>query len=154
MSVKHTPKAIAVEVAILLARKQMKHHLNNVDNFQQQRKHSLNKVTDRRLRPRCCRLGSYFKWLKSNPVRPLACNWYYCAPFIAKPKAACALRFSWAETLSNLGLWANTTSSIKPEVHNASHSLKYRYKCMLLFLQLKIATINHNWQNARLQGSL
>jgi len=26
----------------------------------------------------------------------LAGNWYYCAQFIAKPKAACALRFSWA----------------------------------------------------------
>jgi len=24
----------------------------------------------------------------------LACNWYYYAQFIAKPKAACALRFS------------------------------------------------------------
>jgi len=28
---------------------------------------------------------------KSSPVRPLACNWYYCAQFIAKPKVACAL---------------------------------------------------------------
>ena len=47
---------------------------------------------------------SYFKRPKSSPVRPLACNWYYCAHFIAKPKAACALRFSWAATSSNLGL--------------------------------------------------
>jgi len=39
---------------------------------------------------------------KSSPVRPLSCNWYYCAQFIAKPKAACALRFSWAATSSNL----------------------------------------------------
>ena len=31
------------------------------------------------LRPRCCYLGSYFKRPKSSPVRPLACNWYYCA---------------------------------------------------------------------------
>jgi len=53
-------------------------------------------------------------------VRPLACNWYYCAQFIAKPKAACALRFSWAATSINLGLRANMTSSIKPEVHNLS----------------------------------
>ena len=45
-----------------------------------------------------------FKRPKSSPVRPLACNWYYCAQFIAKPKAACALRFSWAATSSNLGL--------------------------------------------------
>jgi len=59
---------------------------------------------DRRLRPRCCHLGSYFKRPKSSPVRPLSCNWYYCAQFIAKPKAACALRFSWAATSSNLGL--------------------------------------------------
>jgi len=53
-------------------------------------------------------------------LRPFACNWYYCAQFIAKPKAACVLRFSWATTSSNLGLWANMTSSIKPEVHNVS----------------------------------
>jgi len=25
-------------------------------------------------------------------MRPLACNWYYCASLIAKPKAAHALR--------------------------------------------------------------
>ena len=60
-------------------------------------------VIDRRLRPRCCHLQSYFKRPKSSPVRPLVCNWYYCAQFIAKPKAACALRFSWAATSSNLG---------------------------------------------------
>ena len=53
---------------------------------------------------------------KSSHVRPLACNWCYCAQFIAKTKAACALRFSWAATSSNLGLGAKTTSSIKPEV--------------------------------------
>jgi len=34
-------------------------------------------VIDRRLRPRCCHLESYFKRPKSSPVRPLACNWYY-----------------------------------------------------------------------------
>jgi len=39
-------------------------------------------------------------------VRPSACNWYYCAHFIAKPKAACAPRFSCAATPSNLGLRA------------------------------------------------
>jgi len=61
-------------------------------------------VIDRRLRPRCCHLESYFKRLKSSPVRPLACSWYYCAQLIAKPKAACALRFSWAATPSNLDL--------------------------------------------------
>ena len=36
--------------------------------------------------------------------RPLACNWYYCAQFIAKPKAACALRFRWAATSSSRGV--------------------------------------------------
>ena len=77
-------------------------------------------VIDRRHRPRCCHQGSYFKRPKSSPVRPLACNWYYCAEFIAKPKAACALRLSWAATSSNLGLRTSMTSSIKPEVHNAS----------------------------------
>jgi len=58
-------------------------------------------VIDRRLRPRCCYLGSYVKRPECSPVRPLACNWYYCAQFIAKPKAACALRFSWAATSSD-----------------------------------------------------
>ena len=51
----------------------------------------------------CCHLGSYFKRPKSSPARPSACNWYYCAQSIARPKAACALRLSWAATLSNLG---------------------------------------------------
>ena len=45
-------------------------------------------VIDRRLRPRCCHLGSYFKRPKSSSVRPFACNWCYCAQVIAKPKAA------------------------------------------------------------------
>jgi len=61
-------------------------------------------VTDRRLRPRCCHLESYFKRTKSSSARPLACKWHYRAQFIAKSKAACALRFSWAATSSNLGL--------------------------------------------------
>ena len=61
---------------------------------------------------------------KSSPVRPLACNWYYCAQFIAKPKAACAaLRFSWAATSSNLWLM---TSSIKPEIQNIPLSRQRR----------------------------
>jgi len=55
----------------------------------------------------------------SSPERPLACNWHYCAQFIAKPKAACTLRFSRAATSSNLGLWINMTS-IKLEVDNVS----------------------------------
>jgi len=45
-------------------------------------------VIDRRLRPLCCYLGSYFKRPKNSLVRPLACNWYYRSQFIAKPKAA------------------------------------------------------------------
>jgi len=61
-------------------------------------------IVYRRLRPRCCRLGSYSKCPKNSPMRPLARNWYYSAQFIAKAKAACALRFSWAATSSNLGL--------------------------------------------------
>ena len=51
--------------------------------------------------PVCCHLESYFKRPKSSPVRPLACSWYYSAQFIAKPKAVCALRFSWAATSTN-----------------------------------------------------
>jgi len=57
-----------------------KHHHKPAAN---QRRHSLNTsnkaLIDGRLRPRCCHLGSYFKRPKSSPVRPLACNWYYCA---------------------------------------------------------------------------
>jgi len=66
--------------------------------------------------PRCCHLESYFKRPKCSPMRPLAYNLYYCAQFTAKPKAACALRFSWAATSSSLSLCAHMTSSIKPEV--------------------------------------
>jgi len=51
-------------------------------------------VIDHRLCPHCCHLGSYFKSPKSNPMRPLACNWHYCTQLIAKPKAACALYLS------------------------------------------------------------
>jgi len=53
-------------------------------------------------RSRCCHLGSYFNRPKSSPVRSLAYNWYDCAQFRAKPKAACTLRFSWATKSSNL----------------------------------------------------
>ena len=67
--------------------------------------------------PVCCHLGSYFKRPKSSPVRPLTCN---CTHLITKPKAACAVRFRSAATLSNLGFWANITSSTKPQVHNVS----------------------------------
>ena len=46
----------------------------------------------------------YFKGHKSSPcVRCPATGWYHSAQFIPKPKAACALRFSWAATSSNLG---------------------------------------------------
>jgi len=45
-------------------------------------------VIERRLCPRCCHVGSYSKHPKSSPVCPLTYNWYYCAQFIVKPKAA------------------------------------------------------------------
>ena len=48
-------------------------------------------VIDRRRRPWCCHQAVASSAQKSRPVRPLACNWYCCAPFIAKPKAAHAL---------------------------------------------------------------
>ena len=83
-------------------------------------------VTDRRLCPRCCHLQSYFERPKSSPVHPLACSWYYCVQLITKPKAACALCFSWAATSRNLGLRANMTSSVKPEVHNISQRRQRR----------------------------
>ena len=73
-------------------------------------------VIDRRLRPQCCHLIR----LREISRASVACNWYSYAPFIAKPKAACELRLSWAATSSRLGLCANTTSSIKPEVRNIS----------------------------------
>ena len=69
---------------------------------------------DRRLRPQCCHRGSYFKHPKTSPVQPRACNWYYCAQFIAMPKAACALDSSWVAMFSNLGLSAKMTSSSHP----------------------------------------
>ena len=50
----------------------------------------------------------------------VACSGYSYAPFIAKPKAACALRLGWAATSSSIGLCANMTSSIKPEVRNVT----------------------------------
>jgi len=74
--------------------------------------HQYKAVIDRRLWPRCCHLESYCKRPKSSSVCALACNWYYCAKFTAKPRAACAQHFSWAVTSRNLGLWANMTSSI------------------------------------------
>jgi len=60
-------------------------------------------VIDGRPHPLVFHLGSYFKRRKSSPVRPLTCNWYYCAQFIAKSKAACALPFSGAASSSSLG---------------------------------------------------
>ena len=77
-------------------------------------------VIGRRLRPRCCHLGSYFKRPKSSSVRPLACNWYYCAQFIAKLKAACALRFSWAATSSNDEKPRNRETAATQKHSNAS----------------------------------
>jgi len=63
---------------------------------------------------------SYFKRPKSSPVRPLACNWYYCALFIAKPKAARKFASARRQRQAALALWATVTSSIKPEVHDIS----------------------------------
>ena len=57
-------------------------------------------------------------WGVSLSARPLAYDWYYCAQFIAKPKAACALRFSWGG--GDVEQHWLMTSSIKPEVHNVS----------------------------------
>jgi len=59
-------------------------------------------VIDRTLRPRCCHLIRLQK--VDTCVRCLQLVGYYSAQFIAKPKAACALHFSWAATCSNLGL--------------------------------------------------
>jgi len=81
-------------------------------------------VIDRRLRPRCCHLGSYFKHPKSSPVRPLACNWYYCAQSVSKPKAACTLlRFSWAAASSN---WLVSKCDVNHKVRRPSLSEKDR----------------------------
>ena len=51
---------------------------------------SINKaVIDRRLCPRCCHLESYFKRLKSSPVSPLACSWYYCTVYSQAQGCVC-----------------------------------------------------------------
>jgi len=61
-------------------------------------------VIDRRLPPSVATWEVTLIVRKSSPLHALACNWYYCAQFIAKPNAARAQRFSWAATTSNLGL--------------------------------------------------
>ena len=61
-------------------------------------------VIDRRLRPWCCHLIRLQKVDTCVRCLQLVVVGYYCAQFIAKPKAVCALHFSWAATWSNLGL--------------------------------------------------
>jgi len=46
-------------------------------------------IQQRRHRSRCCHLGSYFERPKSSPVRPLACNWYYCAQLVYSQAQDC-----------------------------------------------------------------
>jgi len=65
----------------------------------------------------CC---GEIKLCKNSPVRPSACNLYYCTHSIAKPVAVCTLRFSWAAKSSNHGLWANLTSLIKRKIRSVS----------------------------------
>ena len=68
-----------------------------------------------------CGLVAVGPGARSQPVmRPLSCNEYSCAPFTAKPNAACALRFSSAATSCSYMACANMTSSIEPEVHSVS----------------------------------
>ena len=88
-------------------------------------------VIDRRLRPRCCHLGSYFKRPQSSSVRPFACNWCYCAQVIAKPKAAGVLLFSLAATSSNLAFWENVTSSIKPSEEDRATAIANMHENMV-----------------------
>ena len=73
-------------------------------------------VTDRRLRPRCCHRIRLREAVSC--VRRLQRVFY--ARFIAKPKDACELRVSRVAKSSSLGLCANMTSSIKPQVRNIS----------------------------------
>jgi len=79
-------------------------------------------VTDRRLCPKCCHLGSYLwptrTWLQ-EVVLSLHClqRVFLCA----KPKAACEPHcLSLAMSSSSLSLCANTMSSLKQEVRNVS----------------------------------
>ena len=67
-----------------------------------------------------CQLNSHCPTQRNLAVSTAFIKLHCCAQFIAKPKAARALRFSWAATSSNLVLWANMASSILPEVHNVS----------------------------------
>jgi len=76
-------------------------------------------VIDRRLRPRYYHMESYFKRPKSNPVRPLECNWYYCAVYSQVQRCICAT-LQLNGDVEQLWLMANMTSSIKPEVYNVS----------------------------------
>ena len=69
-------------------------------------------VTDCRLRPRCCHLGSYFKHPKSSSEHPLACNWYYCTQY-SQAQGCGDVEQPWLMSRFMM-------SSIKPEVHNVS----------------------------------
>ena len=62
-------------------------HIGSLPPTSSATQHTHKAVTDRRLRPRCCHQGSYLEHPKNSS-----------AHFTAKPKAACALRFSWAAT--------------------------------------------------------
>jgi len=85
-----------------------------------QKKHN-KAVINRRLRSRCCQLGSYFKRSKSSPVRPLACNWYYCVQFIAMPKAGClCAALQLGGDVEQPWLMRRYDVIHKPEVHNVS----------------------------------
>jgi len=73
-------------------------------------------VIDRRLRPRCCHLGSYFKRPKSRPVRPLAWSWYYCASFKPNPR----LRVHCAQLYGATWLTCKYGVIYKTGMHNLS----------------------------------
>ena len=73
-----------------------------------------NVVIDRRLRPRCCHLGSYFK--SSQKVVPCV-RWPAAgitAHSIAKPEAACALRFELLTAKNGVftcGIWLRSLAN-------------------------------------------
>jgi len=76
-------------------------------------------VTDRRRRP-----GVATREVTLSARKIVPCvrwyYWYYCVVYSQAQGCVYALRFSCAATSSNLGLRANMTSSIKPDVNNTS----------------------------------
>ena len=94
-------------------------------------------VIDRRLRPRCCHMGSYFKRPKSSPVRPLACDWFYWVHSLQpSPRLRVQCASAWRRRLATLAYEqinvTRKTGSIKhittPPEDNRATAIASRHK--------------------------